>query len=283
MDNSLSLAQPIPTEEKLQKIQRKKNLKKNIIIAIVVGIIFITSAISGFIFGNNLANVPVTNKVNSEVEENTQQITPTETNGELKNCNATFASNGLNLNFDYDNCVWTITEELFEPEQGVFSTITALHMESGNTITIKANSVGMGGGYPSCINSGNIQRLNSAALRIKISDNNDYIYLTSNNNYGIKGEEGDNGDVKYQEYINVIPSVETNGSNICYRTGGINMVEVKAPKENTNKYRDLTVEIIGANSAIVTFLVDSDKLFNIIQPSIIDFDEYLQYAKELFN
>jgi hypothetical protein len=185
------------------------------------------------------------------------------------NCVSTFTSKLLKLIFKYDSCVWKLSENLVTPEAGVYSTITAKH-NSNHQVIIKANTMGMGGGYPGCYQVNGISLLDGNIVRVQMVKNpmgdspKYYYYLNAKNDYAIKGYTGKFGDEKFKEYFTFLnPDVFPN-TNMCWRSDGINSVEIKQPTAGqTESYqinKDIVASIEEENISDTEFLKAADAL-----------------------
>ncbi len=188
-----------------------------------------------------------------------------------KNCSKTFSSQHLNLKFNYDSCSWNIDEKLIEPESGVFSTITATH-SSNHKVEIKAGTIGMGGGYPDCSLVEDVYLLDNNIARIHLIGTEKwkgdwpkyYFYLTKNNDYAVKGFESKFGNENFEKYFTFLNKEIYQNSNMCWRSGGINIVASLKPKEDqTENYqinKDISIQIEEESVKDQDFLSDSDSL-----------------------
>jgi hypothetical protein len=194
------------------------------------------------------------------------------------NCISTFSSKYIKLVFNYDSCLWEINENLEEAGSGVYSKIVAKH-NSNHQIIIKANDIGMGGGYPGCLQVGDISIIDNNIVRVQIPENQKrntqehYLYLTKENEYGIKDYPGEFGDQKFREYLEILPDLSPD-VNMCWRGVGINTVPILLPKtsedqsKNIENLKDLTISIEEGNILDKQFLKDADSLVVSIYSSI---------------
>ena len=174
------------------------------------------------------------------------------------NCESTFASKILQLNFGYDKCVWNLEEHL-SGEPGVYSVVTATDKNS-RKVLIKANSIGMGGNYPGCYKVKAVSLLENNIVRVQLSDNNSYYYLTEKNDYAVKDYSGEFGDKKFNEYFTFLNPEAFPDTNMCWRTTGVNPVKVLVPKGGDEANKDITISIADSVSPNEEFLQDTDNL-----------------------
>jgi len=176
------------------------------------------------------------------------------------NCSTTFSSKYLDLNFKYDNCIWKITEQMSNVNSGTtyYSIITALNNKTSNKVLIKAESIGMGGGYPGCAKVNNITLLEGNVVRFK-KQNNTYLYLNEKNDFAIKGNVGNFGDTKFNEYFTFLNPEAFPDTNICWRTTGINPVKLLSPNGNEEKWKDITLSVEDTVSDDI-FFQEADSL-----------------------
>lgn len=226
------------------------------------------------------SQTPPPTEISSTNPASNPQVTTNNTTTPDANCSKTFSSQFLNLQFEYDSCAWNIEENLITPEAGVFSTITASH-NSNHKVTIKANTIGMGGGYPGCASVEDVVLLDNDVVRFHMventgpwGDNNPryYHYLNANTDYAIKGYEGEFGDNKFNEYFTILNPEAFPSSNMCWRGGGINPTAILEPKEGqTESYqtsKDITVHIEEELVSDQSFLSAADALVVSIFSSI---------------
>lgn len=174
---------------------------------------------------------------------------------ENTNCIATFTSKYLDLHFKYDNCAWKINEQLSNSNSGntYYSIITASNSKTLNNLLIKAENIGMGGGYPGCEKVSDIVLLEGNIVRFK-TPNNTYLYLNEKNDYAIKGNTGKFGDTKFNEYFTFLNPEAFPNTNMCWRTTGINPVKLLNPNANDEKSKDITLSVKETISDNVFFI-----------------------------
>lgn len=133
--------------------------------------------------------------------------------------------------------------------------------------------MGMGGGYPNCslvedicIFDKNIARLHVIGNISWSKDESKkyYLYLTANNDYAIKGFDGEFGDNKFDEYFTFLNKEMYLNTNMCWREGGINTLAVLEPKkgetESYQKNKDITINIEEEIVSDQEFLTAADNL-----------------------
>jgi hypothetical protein len=169
---------------------------------------------------------------------------------ENTNCSTNFSSKYLNLNFKYDNCYWDINEILGNSGSGGTPyTLTASNSKTENILLITGENSGMGGGYPECEKVNDITLLNGNIVRFK-KENNTLLYLNEKNEFAIKGYAGKFGDAKFKEYFTLLNPEAYPDANMCWRSGGINLVSLINPPEVRNELID------GGNSYELTITIN---------------------------
>lgn len=257
-------------------LESEKPKGNYMLIGVVILICFLVFGFGGYYLGKQSSEPKlITDEQNKQVipsPTSTITIPLTEESKVTQpaaNCVATFTSKLLKLVFKYDSCVWKLSENLITPEAGVYSTITAKH-SSNHQVIIKANTMGMGGGYPGCYQVSGISLLDGDMVRVQMvknpmGDSSKYFYyLNAKNDYAIKGYSGKFGDEKFKEYFTFLNPDAFPNTNMCWRGDGINPVEIQQPKEGQKETyqinKDIIVSIEEENISDTEFLKAADSL-----------------------
>lgn len=227
------------------------NILKTILFLVITALVTTVAVLVGIQIGKNQKNDYLSTSKKPDTTSLSSPTTPTEkpiiSNALVSkntNCFVTFTSKYLDLNFKYDNCTWIITEQKGDVNSGnsYYSMISAVNNKTSNKVLIKAENIGMGGGYPRCENVNNITQLEGSIVRIKMQ-NSTYLYLNEKNDYAIKGNTGKFGDVKFSEYFSFLNPQAFPNANMCWRTTGINPVLLLNPNANEEQSKDITLSV----------------------------------------
>lgn len=223
-----NIQNPTPNVLPENNSQTPKSRTNYILIGLVFILILLLGVVLSFFLGRQSAETQKTDSTAPTAQDNKDQNT--DESSTVDDCKANFESKNLKLSFEYNDCEWKINEELITPEQGVYSTITATHT-SGKELLVSSITIGMGGGYPSCINSSDIDFVNEEIVRISSTENGSrYYYLNPNTDFGVKGYPGEYGDEKFTSYFTFLNPAEFPNANVCWRGSGTNPVEIVNPK-----------------------------------------------------
>ncbi len=258
-------------------IKQKKSNTNSFLFGGVVLVCFVIVGFGGYYMGKQSSILqqstteqqnrvlPSSTPINTNPIVNENKITQSPT----ANCTSTFSSKHIKLAFKYDSCAWKISENLVTPEAGIYSTIMAQH-SSNHEVIIKANTMGMGGGYPDCYQVSDISLLDNDMVRVQMIKSTQgesqkyYHYLNVKSDYAIKGYAGKFGDEKFKEYFTFLNPDAFPNTNMCWRSGGINPVLVQQPAVGqTESYqinKDVTVAIEEENISDEEFLKAADSL-----------------------
>lgn len=206
--------------------RRKSSLFLYLVIFLISAVVFGTI---GYFLGQLNRQVAETPMLTNDANTESSESDSTAASNQAALCTTTYSSQFLKLSFPYDSCEWEIREELVQPEDGVFSRMWARNKTSGQEITIKAETMGMGGGYPGCFPTQNALVLRNDLIRFQLQSTNFYHYLTPKNDYALKGQSGPFGDEKFQEYVALLNPDPTENVNLCWRGSGMNPVEMREP------------------------------------------------------
>jgi hypothetical protein len=156
--------------------------------------------------------------------------------------------------------VWNVNEQLGDSNAGntYYSIIIASNNKTSNRLLIKAENIGMGGGYPVCEKISNIVLLEGNIVHFK-TPNNTYLYLNEKNDYAIKGNTGIFGETKFNEYFTFLNPEAFPNANMCWRTTGINPVKLLSPNTNDEKSKDITLSVEDTVSDDI-FFKEADSL-----------------------